>query len=80
MSASCLNDGEQFLLLAHRRSWPHQQVGTFLEHVAEKVGNLGADALKVMLTDVTNSVKAEVMRAYGGDRGAFCEPSAPTAS
>jgi hypothetical protein len=70
-SSSCSHTGGHGLI---------QQVGTFLKHVAEKVGNLGADVLKVMLTDVTNSVKAEVMRAYGGDRGTFCEPPAPTAT
>lgn len=43
----------------------------FVEHVAEKVHNLGADTLKVMLTNVapvaTNSVKADLTEISAGN-------------
>ncbi len=43
----------------------------FVEHVAEKVHNLGADSLKVMLTNVapvaTNSVKADLTEIAAGN-------------
>ena len=43
----------------------------FVEHVAEKVHNLGADTLKVMLTNTapvaTNSVKADLTEIAAGN-------------
>lgn len=43
----------------------------FVEHVAEKVHNLGADTLKVMLTNsapvATNSVKADLTEISAGN-------------
>lgn len=43
----------------------------FVEHLAEKVHNLGADTLKVMLTNTapvaTNSVKADLMEISAGN-------------
>ena len=44
---------------------------SFVEHVSEKVHNLGADTLKVMLTDVapvaTNTVKADLTEISAGN-------------
>lgn len=43
----------------------------FVEHVAEKVHNLGADTLKVMLTDTapvnTNSIKGDLTEISAGN-------------
>ena len=44
---------------------------SFVEHLAEKVHNLGADTLKVMLTDTapvaTNTVKADLTEITAGN-------------
>ena len=48
-----------------------QKFNAFVEHVAEKVHNLGSDSLKIMLTSVApvaaNSVKADLTEIAAGN-------------
>ena len=56
----------------------------FVEHVAEKIHDLGADTLKVMLTNVapaaTNSVKADLTEIAAGNGYAAGGTQATTSS
>ena len=56
----------------------------FVEHLAEKVHNLGADTLKVMLTNTApvaaNSVKADLTEISAGNGYSAGGPSATIAS